>query len=169
MDILRSELKDILKGRVTIVGMGNTMRGDDGFGSVLSSRIKGKISANVINTGLTPENYLKEIRMSKPDSILLVDAADFRGTAGEARIFKKSDIPLYGLSTHNVSPVLFLSLLEADTKAHIYMLAVQPEKTDVSSTLSVILREKCKNIESLFLELLPKTEQSKSNLTNQPS
>ena len=106
MDILRSELKDILKGRVAIVGMGNIMKGDDGFGSVLSSRIKGKISANVINTGLTPENYLKEIRVSKPDTILLVDAADFRGIAGEARIFKKSDIPLYGLSTHNMSPAL---------------------------------------------------------------
>jgi hydrogenase 3 maturation protease len=153
MDILKSELKNVLKGRVTIVGMGNKMRGDDGFGPILSSRIKGKISANVINTDLTPENHLKEIRESKPDTILLVDAADFKGIAGEARIFKKSDIPPYGLSTHNMSPALFLSLLETDTKAHIYMLAVQPQKTDVSSTLSIVLRDRCKKIESLFLEL----------------
>jgi hydrogenase 3 maturation protease len=156
MDTLRSELKDILKGRVTIIGMGNIMRGDDGFGPALSSCIEDRISADVINAGLTPENYLKEIRESKPDTILLVDAADFRGLAGEARIFKKSDIPLYGLSTHNVSPVLFLSLLETDTKAHVYMLAVQPERTNVSSKLSAVLKEKCEDIESLFLELLPK-------------
>ena len=158
MDTLKSELKNVLKGRVTIVGMGNKMRGDDGFGPILSSRIKDKISANVINTGLTPENHLKEIRKSKPDTILLIDAADFKGIVGEVRIFKKSDIPSYGLSTHNMSPALFLSLLETDTKAHIYMLAVQPQKTDVSSTLSIVLMDRCKKIESLFLELLPKNK-----------
>lgn len=154
MDI-KSKLQHVLKGRVTIVGVGNVMRGDDGFGSVLSECIKDRVSANVINAGPTPENHIKRIRDSKPHTILIIDAADFGGDIGDIKLLKKRDIPLYGLSTHNASLALFFNFLETDTKATIYMLAVQPDRNDINAPLSVILEKKCKEIESLFLDLLP--------------
>ena len=154
MDIKR-ELKDILKGRITIVGVGNVMRGDDGFGHTLSERLKDRVSAGVISAGPFPENHIKAIRGSTPDTILIIDAADFGGDIGDIKLLKKSDIPLYGLSTHNASLALFFSFLEADIKAAVYMLAVQPGGSEINTPLSDVIDKRCKEIESLLLELLP--------------
>ena len=155
---IKSELKNILKGRVTIVGVGNIMRGDDGFGPFLSECIKGKISANVIDAGLAPENHIKAIRESKPDTILIIDAADFGGDIGDVKLLEKSDIPLYGLSTHNTSLALFLSFLESDTKAKVYMLAIQPVRNEINTPLSDIIEKRCSEVESILEELLPKDD-----------
>jgi hydrogenase 3 maturation protease len=152
---MKTVLGDILRGRVTIVGIGNVMRGDDGFGSILSNRIKGKVSAHVVNAGVTPENYLKAIRNSKPNTILLIDVADFDGGVGDIKLLKKEDIPLYGLSTHNASLALFFGFLEADTKAEVFMLAIQPGNSSINTSLSDIAEKRCQELESLLLELLP--------------
>ena len=161
MDI-KTELKSILKGKVTIVGVGNAMRGDDGFGPHLAECINGKVSADVINSGPTPENHLKTIRNSKPDTVLIIDAADFGGDIGNIKLLKKDDIPLYGLSTHNASLALFFDFLKQDTKADVYMLAVQPARCDMNTHISDIMVEKCKELESLFLELLPNRKRFRS-------
>jgi hydrogenase 3 maturation protease len=159
MDI-RSKLGYNLKGKVAIVGVGNAMRGDDGFGPVLTERLKGRVSASLINAGATPENHVKAIRESRPDAILVIDAADFGGNAGDIRLLERKDVPTYGLSTHNASLALFFDFLEADTKAKVYMLAVQPAKSDMNTPLSPALEKTCCEIETLLLEVL----QSRSQL-----
>ena len=155
---MRGELKGILKGRITIVGVGNPMMGDDGFGHILSERLKDRVSADVISAGSTPENHIGAIRNSRPDTVLLVDVADFGGGPGDIKLLKKSDIPLYGLSTHNASLALFFDFLQADMKAGVYMLAVQPARNEINTPLSDILKERCGEVESLILELLPKKD-----------
>lgn len=155
---MKLKLKNILKGKVTIVGVGNVMKGDDGFGPVLSEHLKGKVSADVIDAGLSPENHIKRIRNSKPDAILIIDAADFGGDAGDLKLLRKNDIPLYGISTHNASLALFFDFLKADTNAAVYMLAVQPAGNKMNTSLSDIVEKRCGEIESLFLELLPRDE-----------
>lgn len=154
MDI-KSDLSNILRGRVTIIGAGNVMRGDDGLGPVLADRLKDRISASVINGGSAPENHLGAIKGSKPDVILVIDAADFGGKSGEIKLLKRSDVPVYGHSTHNMSFALFFEFLETETKADIYMLAVQPERNGINASLSGTMSEKCRELESFMLELLP--------------
>jgi hydrogenase 3 maturation protease len=51
-------LKPYLKGKVVILGVGNTLRSDDGVGSLLAKRIKEKVPFIVWDTGVSPENYL---------------------------------------------------------------------------------------------------------------
>lgn len=153
---IRVELENALRGKVTIVGVGNIMRGDDGFGPILAECLKGRVSADVINAGSAPENHVKAIRDSKPDTILVVDTADFGGAAGKIKLLQKSDIPLYGFSTHNASLALFFDFLESETKGKVYMLAVQPKTNNMNASLSDILKKSCEEIESLLMELLQK-------------
>ena len=153
---MRSELENALRGKVTIVGVGNIMRGDDGFGPILAECLKGRVSADVINAGSAPENHVKAIRDSKPDTILVVDTADFGVTAGKIKLLQKSDIPLYGFSTHNASLALFFDFLESETKGRVYMLAVQPKANNMNASLSDVLERTREEVETLFLELLPK-------------
>ena len=37
---MKSVLKEIFKGKIVIVGVGNTLRGDDGFGPMLIEKLK---------------------------------------------------------------------------------------------------------------------------------
>ena len=153
---IKTSLENALKGKVTIVGVGNAMRGDDGFGLALSERLRYNISASVINAGPTPENHVKAIRESMPDTILIIDAADFGAKPGDTRLLEKSDMPLYGISTHNASLALFFDFLEAETKASVYMLAAQPARNDMNAPLSDVLQKRCEELEAIFTELLPK-------------
>ncbi|MBU1124519.1 MAG: hydrogenase maturation protease, partial [Candidatus Omnitrophica bacterium] len=68
-----AHLAEHLHGKTVIVGIGNTLRSDDGAGSLLAARIKDKTSFQVFDTGSSPENYLGKIIREKPDTIILVD------------------------------------------------------------------------------------------------
>ncbi len=132
------------------------MRGDDGFGPHIIDSLEGRVSAELINAGPTPENHVKAIRSSRPATVLIIDAADLGADAGEARLLRKGDIPLYGLSTHNASLALFFDFLKADTKADVYMLAVQPAGCGMNTPLSDVVAKKCEELASALIELLPK-------------
>lgn len=125
--------KNILKGKVVIVGIGNLLRSDDAFGPLLTFRLKqslAKLPAKrlvCLDAGTTPENYAGKIVKEKPDTVLLVDAVHLAKAAGEYEVLKQDDILKTGFTTHDLSPKMFIDYLKEDTKADIYMLGVQPE------------------------------------------
>ncbi len=85
-------LKSHLKGKVVIVGIGNTMRSDDGVGSLLASRLKDKVVFRVFDVGVSPENYLEKIIKEGPDTILIIDQVDFGAKPGEFQILEAQDL-----------------------------------------------------------------------------
>lgn len=122
------QLKTELTGRVLILGIGNTLRSDDGLGSILAKRIKDKTPYIVYDSNLSPENYLGKIIRDNPEVVLMVDAVDFGGGAGEFRVFQGDDIqsPQF-FSTHNASLSLVVDYLNKNLKTKIIILAVQPK------------------------------------------
>lgn len=124
------------KGKMVIVGIGNTMRGDDGFGPALIKKIKGEVKALCIDTGAAPENYIGKIARENPDTILIVDAVHLGLAPGEYDILRKSDIINRGLSTHDISAGMLIDFLEKETKADIYLLGVQPERVSFGDEMS---------------------------------
>jgi len=119
-------LKDILKGRVVMLCLGNIERGDDGAGPHLCRLIKGRVSYEVIDAGVTPENYTGVIKRSRPDTIIIVDAVWFEGRPGETRLFSRSDLRSGKVSTHDVSPKLLIEYLASSIDAEIYLLGIRP-------------------------------------------
>ena len=128
--------KDILKGKVVIVGIGNTLKGDDAFGPLLADMLNGKTNALTINAGSAPENYTGKILKENPDTVLLVDAVHLEKQAGQYEILEREDILKSGFTTHDLSPRMFMDYLEKRTKAKIYMLGVQPEKISLGDEMS---------------------------------
>ena len=159
-----SSFKNILKGKVIIVGIGNILRGDDGLGSVfierLTSRLrggiklKGKMEFVCFDAGTTPENYAGKIIKEKPDTILIVDALHLGKNPGDYEILKKEDIAKCGLTTHDLSPNMFIDYLEKETKANIYMLGVQPEAIKMNTGLSEPVIQALNKIEEGLLECI---------------
>ena len=146
-------LKLHLTGKVVIVGIGNTLRSDDGIGSILATRIQDKVPYIVYNGSSSPENYLGKIIKDTPDTILLIDAVDFGGKAGEVRFLEGEGIQTVNFfSTHDASISLAISYLKNSLKAAgIFILAIQPKILVFGDKLSPELAQALKKIERWFI------------------
>lgn len=150
-------LKDRVKGKVVLLGIGNELRGDDGFGPYVVESLRGRVDAAVFNCGTVLENYYNPIVKENPDVIILLDIANFNGPFGEIGIFEKDDILKVGFSTHNISPKVFIELLENSIrKAYIIMVGVKPKHTGLGGDLSDEVKESAELLIEFFTRFIPK-------------
>lgn len=150
-DLFLEHLKLHLEGKVVIVGIGNTLRSDDGVGSLLAGRIKDKVAYTVYDTGVSPENYLGKIIKDSPRTIVIIDAVDFSGKPGEFRIVDAEDIQTVNLfSTHNASISLTTNYLHDNLKVNIIMLIIQPKSIAFGDSLSREVEETLDRLEAWF-------------------
>jgi hydrogenase 3 maturation protease len=147
------DLKSRLRGKVVILGMGNTLRSDDAAGSLLAARIKDRVSYTVYDAGQSPENYLEKIIKEKPDTILIIDAVDFGGKPGEFRLMEARDLKTVNLfSTHNASISLAINYLKNNLQADIIILIIQPKGISFGEGLSQQISETLNRLENCFYD-----------------
>ena len=151
---IKNDLKNILHGNVVILGVGNINKGDDGVGSMLAREIDGKVSATCIDAGVAPENFLEKLVSKNPDTVLIVDATDFRGAPGETRVFEPSQVRSGGLSTHALSLDMACQYLNDRTNAKIHLLAIQPEQIR-SEELSESVARSLEDLKATLLAVCP--------------
>lgn len=145
------ELKNRLKPKTVILGIGNTLRSDDGVGSILAARIKDKITYTVYDCGSSPENYMGKVIKDNPKTVVIVDAVDFGAKPGEVRILEAGQIEATNLfSTHNASLALTINYLQNNLRLDIILLAIQPKSVNFGDSLSYEVREALNNIEDWF-------------------
>jgi hydrogenase 3 maturation protease len=146
------ELAPVLQTTSLIVGVGNVLRGDDAFGSLLAQRLKGKLSIKVVDAGSVPENYLGLIVKENPDTVLLIDAVDFGGQPAQMRLLNlRTCSTKSSFFTHSLTPDFLLSFLQQYTGAQVYLLAVQPVSLGLDVPLSPALSEGLAILEGWFL------------------
>ena len=149
---MKNSIAKILCGKIVIVGIGNILRGDDGLGPLLIQRLEGRIKAVCIDAGTAPESYTGKILKENPDTILLIDAVHLDSAPGEYAVLNKNEILQSGLSTHDMSPKLFIEYLEEQSAAKIYMLGVQPKNLAFGDEISDNVRRSLDEIEKLIVE-----------------
>lgn len=119
-----------------LLGVGNPLRGDDGFGPALIQRLK-DFPVNALDAGTAPENFIGPAARVGPGNVLVADAADLREPSGTLALLERDEIlRVGGLTTHNLSPALFMEQLEERCGAPVRMLAVQPRTTAFGAPLS---------------------------------
>jgi len=146
-----------LKGRVVIVGIGHPLRGDDGLGPALVGRLKDRVGAVCLDAGSAPENYAGAVIREKPDTVLLVDAVHLDRPAGAWEVLEEDAISRAGLSTHDLSPRMFIKYLRSRTRARIYLLGVQPQNLTFGEPVSESVLRTLEEIEGRLKEALPCT------------
>lgn len=147
-------LKAHLKGKVVILGIGNTLRSDDGVGSLLANRIKDKVPFIVYDSGPSPENYLEKIIRDNPNTVVIIDAVDFGGRPAEFRVIEAEDLKTVNLfSTHNASVSLLINYLQDRIRADIIILIIQPKLLVLGEELSSELAETLDKLERWFSRL----------------
>jgi len=132
-------LGEHLVGKVAIMGIGNTLRGDDGFGVYLTKALQAlqpSPGLGLFVCETTPENFVGPVTGFEPDTVLLIDAAEFGEEPGSVRLIDVEDIADCGMTTHNLSLRPLGRMLESATGANVVLLAVQPKRREFGTDLS---------------------------------
>jgi len=143
--------------KVVILGIGNSLRGDDGVGPYIIKNLKLPITNYQLQTfdcGEMPENFLQPVIEAKPDILILVDCADFGGKPGEVKQLTPSQVIRSGLSTHSMSLKLFLDRVGEDTNAQIIVLGIQPQTIAFGEGLSEPVKNSLKDVEREIKSIL---------------
>ena len=127
---------DLLKGKTVFVGVGNTLRGDDGLGPFMVELLKERGVSSCINAGEVPENYFGNIVRENPDTVVIIDAVQLFYEPGAYRVLSEEEILETGFSTHTLSPVLFMRRLREVIDGDIFLLGIQPLHIEFGEGLS---------------------------------
>lgn len=112
------------------------MRGDDGFGSALAGRLRGRVPWAVFDAGPAPENEAGRLLALRPAAVLLMDAARWGDAPGSLGFFDSEDIPWGGVSTHAVSLRLFASFLASEADSPVALLGAEPVAVGFAAPMS---------------------------------
>jgi len=153
---IKADIKKRLRGVVTIIGIGNIMRGDDGCGPKLIEGLKNKrAKAHLFDCGTVPENYIFPILSTSCDTIILVDAADFGAKPGSIKALRLDEISASGISTHNSSIRLFTDLLmTGKDNLNIFAVSIQPKRIAFGDSLSDEVKLGIDALTDIFTEAL---------------
>ncbi len=153
MPAFEDQLAVFLTGRVCVLGFGNRIWRDDGAGSIVAEALQATQELDAIDGGFVPENHLEVVVRKRPDSILLIDAADFGGHPGEIRLLDHEALISSGISTHAGSPQLLAQYLENRCHARVALLAIQPADSSAGSSLSPAVSRSVTHLINVLPEL----------------
>ncbi len=152
-NLVLEELEKNLRGKTIVLGIGNTLRGDDGFGSLLAQSLKDRLTLKIWDAGSAPENLLGRIIQEKPETVLFIDAVDFGGHGAEMRLFDSETVkPQNFFLTHNPAPGFLFDFLKENTPAEFFLLAVQPESIKLGEKMNAHLKEHLEELRLWFLD-----------------
>jgi len=105
-DDLARALLDAVPRPTAVVGVGNPLTGDDGFGPAVASALSASESLRPLDVRGVPESFLAPIAESGCPGVLFVDAADLGAQPGRLALVGTDRLAEIDVSTHVVSLAL---------------------------------------------------------------
>jgi hydrogenase 3 maturation protease len=115
-----------------IVCIGNKEGGDDAVGPYIAEKLihdelKKSLDMDVLDVGIIPENYTKNIKKKNPDVLFIIDAVDMQLKPGDFRIIPPENIGMMHISTHGIPLSVYIKYLHQYIKK-IILIGIQPKK-----------------------------------------
>ena len=153
---LLRQLNTLRNSETVIVGIGNILKGDDGAGPHVCEQLKlANICAEVIDADTVPENYIQQIIKKAPQNLLVIDAIDFGAPPGTIRIFEPEQLSSHVISTHSLSPRLFVDTVCRDISIDVYFIGIQPAQIQLGQSLSQQVSPAIKLLSQTLAEIFP--------------
>lgn len=126
--------------RVAVVGIGQTLRGDDGAGSAIARRLRARLqgvsAVLVLDGGPAPENQTGPLRRHRPALVILVDAAQMGAAPGTLRWLAWEETHGMTSSTHTLPPHFLARYLMTLLGCQVVLLGLQPADTTLGAPFS---------------------------------
>ena len=136
MTALADQIEACVAGRsVTVVGVGNRLRGDDAAGPLVIERLAPGIGTHALDAEQSPENFLVPLLERGQQVVLFVDAAELGAAPGTCRVAAMDELAPRAESTHAPSLRLTADLLAAHGIDSL-LLGIQPGRTTPGEPLT---------------------------------
>jgi hydrogenase 3 maturation protease len=130
-------LFSIFQGSDTLyITIGNRLRGDDGAGPVIASRLSEIPDIRIKDAGDRPERAMNWALEIRPSLVVFIDASDFGGLAGEIRELPLESISDTTFSTHRIPLPLIAGWITSETGAECRCIGIQPVSMALGEGLS---------------------------------
>ncbi len=148
-------------GRITVIGVGNPLMSDDGFGLQVLDELRGHpdLGANVelVDGGTWGMNLLPVIEDA--DALIFVDAINMRLPPGTPVVLERDALPRFletKLSPHEIAlrDVITLADLRGNLPLRTVAIGVQPEKITLGRVLSPRVAPQVRLVTGLVLARL---------------
>lgn len=118
-----------------VLGVGNVLRGDDGFGPAVAQRVAvpGWMG---LDCGTAPENFTSVVVRNAPSRLVIVDAATLGLEAGTLRRVPENRIRDTGMGTHML-PLNHLVAYLSGVVDRITLIGVQPQHLQFDQAMSL--------------------------------
>jgi hydrogenase 3 maturation protease len=142
--------------RVVLVGVGNPIRGDDSVGPRIIELLESRPIENVLllNTESVPEAFTGKVEQFKPTHILIIDAANFRGTPGETKLITGKQIGGQAVSTHSLPLNIFISYIEESLGVSVLLLGIQPLSIGLGEPMTESVEAAAESVANTLYEIL---------------
>jgi len=140
---MKFDIKKIDKKNLLFVGIGNTLKGDDGAGCEVIKQLQQSLKVNfaLLDAGSAPENYTKTIKDYKPKTIVFLDAVEMGERPGTTKIIDEKEIASGYFGTHNMPLNMFIDYIKQETGAQIFFLGIQPKSVKFGEGLCAEVQE----------------------------
>lgn len=155
---LSESLAQWRNARVVILGVGNTLKGDDAVGPLVCERLSGRVLARVINAGTTPENYIRPILEAAPDVLLIVDAINCGACPGEMCIVPLDQVDRSVFSTHALSLHLSIDLIRRERALEACLVGIQAGNVRLGDCLSPAVEDAVERLVGMLTECFPSAQ-----------
>ena len=122
-----------------LLGIGNPLNGDDGVGIYVAEQFR-KDDWIPLSCGTAPENFTGIIRKTRPDCLVLVDAATMGISPGEYRVIPRHRIADVSMGTHQLPLSMLIDFL-SDSAGRIILIGIQPGRVATGEEISPQVRE----------------------------
>ncbi|TCK06591.1 HyaD/HybD family hydrogenase maturation endopeptidase [Phorcysia thermohydrogeniphila] len=148
--------------KIGVMGVGNVLLRDEGFGVKLLYILQAKYEFpdNVILIDGGTAGILLSPEIDQLDKLLIIDVVRAEGKPGDIKLYEKEDffldrLPLK-LSPHQLGlqEVLLLNEIKGSCPKEIKLVGVIPKSIETGTNLSPELEEKIPEVERLVLEIL---------------
>ncbi|MFA6281170.1 MAG: hydrogenase maturation protease [Candidatus Omnitrophota bacterium] len=138
---------------ILLVGIGNSLKSDDGVGVNIIQKIKNSTGLNILDAGTALESYLSKISNSGNDLVIFIDAAELKEgeTFGCYETKDAENISLF--FTHDAPLKLVTQYLQSDLSFDILILAIGAHNFSFGESFS----EEVKRAEILISSFFTKT------------
>ncbi len=137
--------------RATIVCTGNELRGDDGIALRFYDRLKRDMALSKKVT-IIKIPYLTTLKpLETGEKIIVVDAVDFGGKAGEVKVFRPEELCDDVGLTHRFEPSLLIKALQ---ETDVVVVGIQPKNLEVSEVCSKECLDAYEKVREVILKLL---------------
>lgn len=167
----RAELKKMLgsssQSKVALVGMGHPFCSDDFAGSYLVKKLAVQ-GGKKLPQGLylfdgedNVEALITKITQVEPENVIFVDSCEMKAEPGETRLISVTETSYPFFTTHGVPLKLLAEQLLSDSQ--VWLLAIQPKKTDFGERLSPEVQAAVDSASDFFAEILREKSQEVDN------